>query len=410
MSKRMNRALKGLKDTYPSPDPSREKAFIDSLPQREAKPVSMPLLHIGKKPLWYAIPTVTAAVLMVAAGIGLYQHVGKHEIPSIPESTETATSGLEAGSFTEQYTEPQENTEELSETTQNSQISPAFEPTEGDTGQGSTSPAATEKPGKNTDSNEKPAPATQSATESGAASPTAPTEPELAEPTDEALLDEEPTYEREKSPMQDPIEETSDYPVDPAEPIIPIPFDPTKDDRVSPYYNYQLHDPILYEEPIEEGLGGTMPDEVHELIDQSEAIVLANVNKVWYTKVGQAAYTQLDLNVLSVYKGSYAVNDLFSVYEPGGYMPLREYLSYHTGQRDNYDSTEGTILCRGIHTQEQDVFVFFLQRATADGIPDGAYVYTNAPEQSRYSIDKGMLWDANGQTLLAESELIHVLS
>ncbi|MDE5564941.1 MAG: hypothetical protein K2I93_07275, partial [Oscillospiraceae bacterium] len=94
MSKKFRSALKGMKDTYPSPNPEREAAFLRSLPTKEVKKKRLPFLHTANKPFWYSIPAVVTAAVLITVGTGVYQHMGHHNLPSIelPAETQTTTA------------------------------------------------------------------------------------------------------------------------------------------------------------------------------------------------------------------------------------------------------------------------------------------------------------------------------
>ena len=80
------KALHGLKDTYPSPDPEREKAFLETLQRQEP-----PIRRSGRHSVFYVVPACAAAAVMLLAGIGIYQKITPHSLPMIGEETTTAT-------------------------------------------------------------------------------------------------------------------------------------------------------------------------------------------------------------------------------------------------------------------------------------------------------------------------------
>ncbi len=124
MSRNFKRALDGLKDTYPHPDPERKEAFLQTLPQKQEKRehAVLPLFHTGRKPLYFALPAVVTAALMITVGISTYKHHQPHSIPSIPVESTTTTS-------TTTYTQTVSEVESQNETTEMAGIAPPF-PTE----------------------------------------------------------------------------------------------------------------------------------------------------------------------------------------------------------------------------------------------------------------------------------------
>ena len=106
MSKRFDLALKGLKDTYPSPDPKRREDFLNSLPVQEKRRTALiPFLPGTGKPIWYAIPAVAAAAVMLTVGIRTYQQNPPHQIPVVETTTTTYTETLSHETVTETVTE-----------------------------------------------------------------------------------------------------------------------------------------------------------------------------------------------------------------------------------------------------------------------------------------------------------------
>ena len=92
MSRKFDTALAGLRDTYPSPDPARMKEFLRSLPSNQREDASaVPPLHTGRKPMWFALPAVVAAAVMLTVGIGVYRRNPPHTVPSIVETSTTYT-------------------------------------------------------------------------------------------------------------------------------------------------------------------------------------------------------------------------------------------------------------------------------------------------------------------------------
>ncbi len=89
MSRNFNQALAGIKDTFPLPDPVRQEEFLRSLPKpsEERQKAIVPFFHTNGKPVWFALPAVVTAAVMMTVGIGVYRHQQPHSIPSIPVDT-----------------------------------------------------------------------------------------------------------------------------------------------------------------------------------------------------------------------------------------------------------------------------------------------------------------------------------
>ncbi|MCR5718663.1 MAG: hypothetical protein K6F80_06500 [Oscillospiraceae bacterium] len=107
MKNRFDRALSELGTTFPSPDPKRREDFLNSLPQTQRKQSAVPLIHMNRRPIWYALPAAVAAAVMLTVGIHAYRNNPPHSIPSVPvETSETETTiSTESETVTESTTE-----------------------------------------------------------------------------------------------------------------------------------------------------------------------------------------------------------------------------------------------------------------------------------------------------------------
>ena len=95
MSRKFKDALKGLKDTYPAPNPEREAAFLRNLPDlKPEKKRIIPLLHNGAKPVWYTLPALVTAAVLIVAGTGIYQRISEERLPTVDVPAETTTSAV----------------------------------------------------------------------------------------------------------------------------------------------------------------------------------------------------------------------------------------------------------------------------------------------------------------------------
>ena len=117
MSKRFDNALIGLRETYPSPDPRRREDFLSSLPVQEKRRTAViPFLPGTGKPIWYAIPAVAVAAVMLTVGIRTYRQNPPHQIPVVETTTTSYTETMTQQTLTETVT--QAVTETTRQTTQ----------------------------------------------------------------------------------------------------------------------------------------------------------------------------------------------------------------------------------------------------------------------------------------------------
>jgi len=94
MSRNFNNALHGLKNTFPTPNPKREEEFLQSLPEigRKEERKFLPMLHMGRKPMWYAVPAIVTAALVMTVGIKTYQEFDQSKLPMDVISPTVATT------------------------------------------------------------------------------------------------------------------------------------------------------------------------------------------------------------------------------------------------------------------------------------------------------------------------------
>ena len=97
MSRNFDKALLGLKDTFPSPDPKRREDFLNSLPQqkKDRNFVFLPFLHFDRKKFWYAIPAAVTAAVMLTVGITAYQKNPPHQVEMVETTAATTTTAAE---------------------------------------------------------------------------------------------------------------------------------------------------------------------------------------------------------------------------------------------------------------------------------------------------------------------------
>ena len=82
-----NKALRGLKDTYPSPDTEREQAFLDRI--AEEHPKQLHAVKLQKRTVLYTLPAIAAAAVMIMVGISVYQKAAQNKIPTLVLPDET---------------------------------------------------------------------------------------------------------------------------------------------------------------------------------------------------------------------------------------------------------------------------------------------------------------------------------
>ncbi|MBP0972385.1 MAG: hypothetical protein J5851_00600, partial [Oscillospiraceae bacterium] len=353
------KALSGLKDTYPSPDPVREREFLEQLSQRESTASHALIRHSRRKPILYVIPAMAAAV-MLAVGVGVYQNMSHERLPMIMQPTETTTMTVdenlkETDGVKSVETEPSEDSTEPPKASE-PQVSPAATTT---AGQGTTAlpeTAATSPATGRTTTDKLLSTTAQAATQAPQQQTQPDTTQRVTDPVEKSTTciatETMPlsTTEISQSPTMPPDKEP-DHPFDPV-PDVPIDDVPDTTDSkeatpqetirksidlcVQPQYNF-AKGATYY--TMRESAPIIMPAEPERvelewMCKASELIVLADVDQFWYTKAGETVYTQLNIRINTVYKGELCEGDRLSVYEQGGYMPANIFLYQHPEYTD----------------------------------------------------------------------------
>ena len=419
-----DKALHGLKDTYPSPDPEREKAFIESLQEQ-----SQPIRQTKRRTVFYALPACAAAAVMLIAGISLYQKMDPHRLPMI-DTVETTTATVEEATLWADTTlkpdkEPTEPTNAMDAAIPApSEPSPAVSTTDG-RGSGAaggttcalpTQPITTVPQTVQTDAAPSTRPAVQTspaprATETQTPQQAPAQATETLEKSEETIPGTDALEEPEPA---EPLDEPSS-PADPAdnEPeVMPdVPIHAEKDWRVAPKYVYQKGQNVISikdlisESPIQppdmDNSGGYG---IKELADQSDLIVIGYVEQTYYTQADGLAYTQLDVQVQSVVKGKCGYNDRISVYEKGGYLPLDAAAKLDPFLLETGISADG-IEYPGNGTQAGELRCFFLRHSSSRDIPDGAYIYAGSEAMSCVHQEKAVFYSADESMGITVNEL-----
>lgn len=114
-----------------------------------------------------------------------------------------------------------------------------------------------------------------------------------------------------------------------------------------------------------------------QLINNSDYIVMGEIDEIIYTEVNGMPYTQENITVYSVYKGNKLIYmDKISVYIKGGYMPIQEFADMHGIY--NYYPDDYSVYDSGGNNGTQnvgDILLFCIKDGTSS-MPDGAFMLT----------------------------------
>lgn len=146
-------------------------------------------------------------------------------------------------------------------------------------------------------------------------------------------------------------------------------------------------------DPPLDGIGnpsGELPEAVVKMAENSEYIVYASVDEIFYTDVDGAPYTQENLTVHSAHKGELELMDRISLYVPGGYMPADKYIEY-TGIELTLPENS-VIYDYGGNNGIQQVgatYIFFIENGSSS-MPEGAFQLTEETDISVFEYKNGM--------------------
>ncbi|MBP5581405.1 MAG: hypothetical protein J6X85_06425 [Ruminococcus sp.] len=162
--------------------------------------------------------------------------------------------------------------------------------------------------------------------------------------------------------------------------------DTGRDMTVSPDIIYIPRDKKIDEEQLyakdgvgdQQGPGTGKPKEdtarvLENMYNDSSAVILANVDEMVYTSIGDHTVTAENLRIISSYKGDLITNDRITVFFSGGYIPAEKYIESH---RDAYldDPEEYSVYeagsCR-FRQEKDEQYIFFIRND--DSIKNGAY-------------------------------------
>ena len=160
-----------------------------------------------------------------------------------------------------------------------------------------------------------------------------------------------------------------------------------KDMTVDIDLKYDVRDEILTVEALSSGngigrdgndekSGSDIPvdEKIREMFSDSNAVVLAKVNKIVYTSIDGEAYTAENITISEVFKGSLSPEDRITLFVSGGYIPGEEYIKHHRyvllPDAENY-SIYDSGGCAG-KEYVGDTYLFFIKNSSSS-FPHGSF-------------------------------------
>lgn len=357
----MNRKFKyELKEAYKIPEPSRKDEFFQNLEENQHD--CAPPLRI------FAVRRYAAIALAAAAFMGIYCSYKNTSDLNCNFSTDrlmTVTEGI-SEKQSENITLTASGTESTDET------DPAVKPSVSVNIAVPTYTGASEEP----DSNEV---ITDSATVPDEQETETSSEAYIQTQTDAAVTEiktENTATHTATSPVQtvtsagsaEPPNQDRDYTVTP-----PVQYSVTEKIR-----EYEEHEDVNgYPSTDSEGLWWT------DMADASELIVSGTVQAVFYTGINGRPWTQTDIVINEVWDGDLKPGDKISIYSPGGYMPLSEFIEQNGKDYLFSDMTQEEISQTTLHDyggntadpQTGENGLYFLKKGSG-AITEGAYQYS----------------------------------
>ncbi len=414
MRRKFRRALKNLKQTYDFPNPTHENAFFQKSTEKIEKKHYF-FSFLKSKTTIFQIAVACTVVTIMIGGYDVYQNYknGRNDI-FIEESSPSTESNVSPPM--EKKTQPASS----ETTTKTSSPSSSSVSNESRTSVGNENV---------TNSTQTITIATHNHTE--------------VYPTEEHQTIQPPATVTKESPstVQTVLStntaavttgttvKTTAKPIVSSTTISTIPKPNNNVDyRVTPSYQYEKTDTILtavgseyigwdctvLNKPVDSSDSFFLWEDCADL---SDSIVSGTVISLTYTREGNILWTQVDIEITKVYKGTLHPGDKISVYELGGYIPLSEFLTLYPACASILNMTEDEIqatTCFGSGPQVTSAVIgesclYFLKEGTGN-IPAGAYTYAGNADDSRYQGDSSNLWNVLYENItLSMEELITYL-
>ncbi len=114
--------------------------------------------------------------------------------------------------------------------------------------------------------------------------------------------------------------------------------------------------------------------------DDADCVVLGTVIETFYTFAGGSAWTQANVRVAEVTRGRLSEGEIISVYFPGGYASMDDYVTAHGAGKYSSSGAQYLefIINSEPHPQPGDNAMFCLDKLTnISPLPDGAYMRLN---------------------------------
>ncbi len=426
MRRKFRRALKNLKQVYHFPNPTHENAFFQKSTEEMKK--KHPFFYSWKiRQGAFQMSVVCTVVIIMVGGYGVYQNY-KNDRSDIFIEESNASTEPDVSHSMEKETQPVSSTiPKIS--------SPFFTSVSRESG--------TSAGNKNvTNSTQTVTTATHNPTE---VYPTEGTQTNQ-QPVSATVTNEPPSTMQTVSATQtvavttgtNTVKTTAKTTTKPtvSSTIIPPPPQPEnegKDYRVTPAYQYQKTDAILtYLDLVQLGFDDALqnyhpnyhPNDSttsffswENCADLSDSIVSGTVISLTYTREENILWTQVDMEVTAVYKGTLHPGDKISVYELGGYIPLTEFLALYPECTSKLNMTAEEMQYLSYFDSGLQITspvigescLYFLKEGMGN-IPAGAYTYAGNADDSRYHKDSDHLWNVLYENItLSMEELIAYL-
>lgn len=167
------------------------------------------------------------------------------------------------------------------------------------------------------------------------------------------------------------------------------PEDPSfYDYRVLPLFQYSVTENIVEPEYSMEDAPIDALLYWMDTANNSDYIVYGEILSVFYTSIDGAPWTQIDIMIEEDWTQCFCFGDMISVYLPGGYMPLTDYIEQNNADADFSHLTSAEIADatlfdpagRTVFPAEGERYLFFLN--SSNNAPIGAFTCTNEADYS----------------------------
>lgn len=140
-------------------------------------------------------------------------------------------------------------------------------------------------------------------------------------------------------------------------------------------------------------------DSWQNLADNSDIIVIADVDEIIYTSIDGTPYTQENITVSKVIKGDIEQHSRISVYGKGGYIPASEHGTIQISWAIENDCMLFDPAENKTFSEVGDRYIYFIKKSDYP-LPDGSYCLTTYNDMSKFRYKDGRYINMNNNNIM----------